>query len=233
MSLAGTLAQEMQEHGEKPAFIQFSQVAKHLPKKSEEAGHYVSIDVDYVEIRQPGSVDSVKFPVDEWLQQNKREIANGRLPAHFAQYYEKAYKAWKDGQEIPIEGTPIKGWQLIPPSQQQALLSTGMRTVEEVAQMNEDVQRRVGIGAAGIKLKAKHWLDAGKDRGPLSTKLAALELENAALKETINTLQANVKSLMEQQEQPQPSGTGVVEPISAADLLDDEETKPRGRSGKK
>src|SRR5690242_10009673 len=96
---------------QKPAHIMFHTGEKHLPKRSEAEGRYVSIDVDFVTVRQPGGTDSVIYEVQHWFDNILPiELSSGRLnPAH-AKYYKDAYQRWKEGQEMPVEGTPIRSW---------------------------------------------------------------------------------------------------------------------------
>src|SRR6185295_18164354 len=122
MSGVMEMASELLAKTGKPAYVEFSTMAKELKKRSEEEGRYVAIDVDIVSVRQIGATDSVIFEVERWLQQNKAEVAGGRLPPEHAEHYKRLYQHWKNGQELPVEGTPIKGWAVISPSQAELIV---------------------------------------------------------------------------------------------------------------
>ena len=51
----------------RPPFVEFKQVAKHDPKRSEELGYRVTKNVDMAYIMQPGSRDQVEIEAKAWL----------------------------------------------------------------------------------------------------------------------------------------------------------------------
>jgi hypothetical protein len=74
-----------------------------------------------------------------------------------AQYYE----AWKKGQELPAVGTPLGIWPGVNQAQASALKTFGIRTVEEVASMEEGVMNRVPLpGMRSLRENAKRFLEA-------------------------------------------------------------------------
>lgn len=228
MSNALDLASDLSKQAGRPAYIEFSTVAKHLPMRSEKEGRYIAMDVDMVTVRQIGAADSCVFETKSWLEQNRREVAGGRLPQEHADYYKKSYQRWKDGQEIPLEGTPIKGWPILSPAQTELLIRLGIRTVEELAVINDEVRTRVGMGAMALKQKAQSWLSQAQDKGPLTMQMAAvqatndrLEMQLAKLTEHIEALQADRKEPDKQQEQEQADGIGI------EDILDEVTPTPR------
>lgn len=50
---------------------------------------------------------------------------------------EPAYNAWKEGREIPLNGTPLAAWPGITPEQAEIFRLSGIRTVEAVRDMTE------------------------------------------------------------------------------------------------
>ena len=227
MSLVADLSQEITAKGEKPAYVEFTMVAKHLPMTSEKEGRYIAVDVEMVTVRQLGAADSAKFEVKQWLENNKREVRNGRLPAEHAAYYEKAYQRWKLGQEMPLQGTPIKGWAVISPAQAEMLIKMGIRTVEELSTINDEGRARIGMGAVTITNKAKAWLAQAEDKGPLTMQMAAVQQQNEQLSLTVAQLTERLDALTKQQPAPQH-----VESLpSALEILEDE-APPQRRPGR-
>lgn len=213
-----SLAEAMVERKERPAYVTFHRVPVEDKNRSAAAGYYVAMDVDYVHITPSGTKDVMKFKVPQWFDNMKRDVAMGRMPQQWVDDYKKAYEAWKNGQELPLNGTPIKGWGVISPAQQETLIGLRVLTVEDLASITDEGIRRLGMGAVDLKNKAKAWLSQMDDKGPLTMKVAALEQENAVLRGSVETLERQVASLMAQ--------NGVVPPaagISAGDILDDEE----------
>jgi hypothetical protein len=221
------MASELLQKTGKPAYVKFYTEPKELKKRSEEEGRYVAIDVDMVEVMQVGAADSVKFEVSRWLAQNQAEVSGQRLPMEHAAHYKKMYELWKAGQELPMEGTPIKGWAVIPPSQQEAIVRAGVRTVEDLAQMNGEAMARIGMGAVMLKNKALAWVAQAQDKGPLTMEMAHLKQENDVLKLNLEKLTETVKSLQAERPKRQ-ARIAQEEPeqgISLSDIVDEEPPK--------
>lgn len=222
----------------KPAYVEFSQVAKHLPSQSEKEGRYIAIDIDMVTVRQIGSSDSSIFEVTRWLAQNKAEVHGGRLPREHADYYERAYQAWKNGQELPLEGTPIRGWAPIPPSQQETVVRAGIRTVEDLATMNAEACQRIGMGAVMLKNKAMAWVAQAKDKGPLTMEMAALKQKNDLLEASVSKLTEQMQALLAEKprhlERAAPPDVDREPPqrgIGLGDILDEEPKRSHHKKG--
>lgn len=58
---------------------------------------------------------------------------------------EPAYNAWKEGREIPLNGTPLAAWPGITPEQAEIFRLTGIRTVEAVRDMTEMQRAKVRL----------------------------------------------------------------------------------------
>lgn len=58
---------------------------------------------------------------------------------------EKAYDAYKAGEEIPVDGTPIGSWPALTSDQAEAFRRIGIRTIEEVANMSDSVITKVPL----------------------------------------------------------------------------------------
>lgn len=164
-----------------------------------EEGQLISKDVDFVKVTQPGGKDTLEKPVDEWLKGMGEHAKAGRIPPHWAGQLKQAYKMWKEGEEMPLNGYSIKLWAPLLPSQRKILLELKIRTVEELAQANEEVIERIGIGGRSLVQMAQNWLADQKGPGAMAAKLADLEqkLERATelaakQQETINSLLAFV-----------------------------------------
>lgn len=77
-----------------------------------------------------------------------------------------AYDAWKEGSEIPDNGTPLEAWAGVTPEQVKFLKAMAIRTVEDVRDMGDRA------------LEALRWPDARK-----LPKLAKEYLEGAGIAE--------------------------------------------------
>lgn len=236
MSSITEMATELSGRVGKPAYVEFSQVAKHLPFRSEQEGRYIAIDVDMVTVRQIGSADSSIFEVTRWLKQNQDEVKGGRLPREHADYYARAYQLWKNGQELPLEGTPIKGWAVIAPSQAEAIVRAGIRTVEDLATMNGEAMQKIGMGAVMLKNKAQAWVAQAQDKGPLTIEMANLKAKNELLELNLQKLTEEFMALKPEKSGRAAKARQVEEPIQdgigLTDILDEQPRRGPGRPRK-
>lgn len=234
MSMASDIAQDRKE---RPAYVKFERVAVEDKAASLAAGRYVAKDVDMAFITPPYSRDIFKMKVTDWFTNMKQDVANGRMPEEWAQNYRKAYEAWKNGQELPLNGTPIKGWGVISPAVQETLIRLNILTVEDLSRVTDEGQRAIGMGAIDLKNKAVAWLAQMEDKGSVTMEMAALKQQNAQLQGNVATLERQVKELLavvKTQGAVDQGAYGVPDAgISASDLLeDDAATQPVVRRGR-
>lgn len=214
--------------------------------ESKKQGRYIAKDIDFAIITSPYSKDNVIHKVNVWLENTKQQVSNGRTPQAWLDHWKSLYEAWKNGQEVPLHGTPIRGWGLISPAQQENLIQMNVLTVEDLAATNEEGLRRLGMGALDLRNKARAWLKQLTDNGAVVQEIAGLKaenerlkLDNDALRIKVETLAANVEKLTLNTVQHSitlPSSSAGTS-ISAGDILDDDddvipEPKRRGRPAK-
>lgn len=219
---------------ERPPYVSFERRPVENIAESKAQGRYIAMDVDFALVTPPYSKDCVVHKVSSWLEIVKKNVRDGRTPQAWLDQWQEMYKRWKNGQEMPINGTPIKGWGVISPSQQEMLIQINCRTVEDLADVNDEGMRRIGIGSADLKQKAKAWLASMKDHGVVTRQVTELEKENAILKASLEALQNQVDALKamipRQQETVVQHDTNE---ITASELLEDDPApKRRGRPPK-
>lgn len=181
------------------SWVQFEQRDIENKEESKKQGKYVGTDIDFVIITPAYGKDDVHKTVESWKDGLKVQVESGRISHEDQLYYLAKYDAWKKGVDMPLEGTPIKGWPVLSPAQQKLLLSVGILTVEELATVNDEGIRRIGMGSVELKRKANAWLAQAQDKGPLTQKMAALETENTNQHTEIDTLKEQVAKLLAQQ----------------------------------
>lgn len=206
---------------ERPPYVRFERRVIEDKQASLREGRYVGKDVDFVVVTPTYSKDEFPAKYESWIENAQKNARDGRMNPKWVELWKEAYKMWKNGQEIPLHGTPIRGWGLISPAQQETLIQMNCKTVEDLAQVNDDGRRRIGMGAMDLQNKAKNYLQATKDHGPITTQITELEKENKILKSQVETLGAQVAALRTNPVQPMIQT--VKEPeITASDLLEDE-----------
>lgn len=176
---------------ERPAYVRFETRAIEDRNASIEKGHYVTKNVDYALITPPFSKDCVSQEVTVWLKTMDENVSAGRLPSRWRDNYKQQYEAWKRNEDVPLDGTPIKGWPLLSPAQQANLIAINVRTVEDLAAINDEGQKRYGMGALDLKNKAQAWIKS-------ASSLGSVVQENAALKTRVTDQEKTIKSMSEQ-----------------------------------
>jgi hypothetical protein len=232
---------EMSNRKDRPAYVRFERRAIEDRTVKSVDGRWPKRDVDFVLVTPPYSRDVFEQEAPAWFAQMQAEVNNNRLPEEWYDRYVKAYDKWKTGQEMPLDGEPIKGWGVLSPAQQSNLIAMNVLTVEDLAAVNDEGLRRIGMGASELRTKAKAWLAQMKDKGPLTQKMAALESENIALKASNENLERRVKELSAQVEAIQRGGLQpqhfspqqqIETGISASDILPEPPVASRKRADK-
>lgn len=220
-----TAVGQIAERQERPALVRFQRRTQENKAESVKQGKYVADNVDWALITPPYSKDVHETKVSTWLAQMDTDVRNGRLPDAWRDQYVAAYEKWKKGEEIPLNGTPIKGWGVISPAQQEMLIRINILTVEDLAGVNDEGCRRIGMGSLDLKNKAAAWLAQLQDKGPLTIKVAALEAavaekdgQIAALKHKVELLQNDLR--VAQMPRPTIDVTGT-DSIGLSDITDD------------
>jgi len=178
-------------------FVRFERVAFEDKQASLQAGHYVAQDIDMAYVTPPYSKDVMKYKVKSWMTQLQQDLTNNRISKQWVDEYKKAYEYWLKGQELPVDGIPIKGWGVISPAQQETLTRMHILTVEQLAAVNDEGMRRIGIGAVDMKTKAATWLKSLKKSGAVTIEMAELKAENTRLQTNITALEARLNQLQE------------------------------------
>lgn len=180
---------------ERPAYVQFELRAIEDRNATIKHGYYMTQDVEYALITPPYSKDCVEMKCADWLKKNDEDERNGRIPAAWRDKWKAAYQAWKNGQELPLDGYPIKGWGVLSPAQQQNLIAAGVKTVQDLAKINDEGLRRVGMGSVDLKNRAVAWLKAEQGPAKMAQENAALKIKVDQQAEQISQLAATVDEL--------------------------------------
>ena len=164
--------------------------------ESEKAGRPVQNVIPFVFVVSAGGQE-YEAVADEYLARKRKEAIQGNYNADWVDHFEKQYAAWKLGQEIPKEGTPLSQWQMIAdPSTRERIISAGVTTVEELMQVPDGSPRAQAIGLDWRVWRdmARAWHDEGVSKGSHAK-------ENADLKARLELLEGIVKQQAEKLEQ--------------------------------
>ena len=182
---------------ERPPYVTFKSEPKENKKLSQEKGRYIAEDVEYACITTPGSKDILFERLPQWWDKLAEQVQNGRCPSAWVSRWKEQHANWKKGQEMPPEGTPVRGWAVVTPAQQEMLIRANILTVEDLANASADALQQVGMGSVSLKVKAETWLKAASlnGRGKVTQEMAAVKRENEHLKSEVETLKAQVEKL--------------------------------------
>lgn len=120
---------------------------------------------------------------------------------------EPAYDAWKAGQEIPVAGTPLAAWPILSDEQRAAIMRTGIKTVEDLAELPDSAITKLPLpNARDLGKQARLFLET-TDRAVVAQqiaerdeKIAVMEEEMAAMKELLQQHLPKGKAKAEKEE---------------------------------
>lgn len=223
----------MQAMEARPPYVTFETRSVEDREESIKQGMYVGKDVDYVLITPSGSKDRIDRVVEEWLPQTRAEVQAERLPASWADHYAQAYKAFKAGQEIAVVGTPIQNWPGLSPTQYKTMQSLHIRSVEDLAQSNEETINRLGMGGRQLKQRAADWLASAQNVGQVAEKASELQAKLEAAEARVQELTELAENMGARLQALEGVNGGIPRPdsmttaIQASDFIDD--TDPPAR----
>lgn len=164
-------------------------------------GRYSCNDIEFVTITPHGGnlvVDKQITPelLTEWKFHSEKE------------YMYKAYLAWKEGREAPVNGHPIREWPAASPAQVKICEKLGIKAVEELAGIPDDVLPKLGQGARAIRDKAREWIKISGNQGKVLEEIAAVKASLEDIKNENERLRQENISLKEQFEDGGKKGKG-------------------------
>lgn len=161
------------DEADKTLLVKFFMKPRQDKAASEREGRPIFRDVEYVDIKIPGNRNSGAC-------RPATEMDRARFPDH--------YKAFKEriSQEVN-EGTPLAEWPLISRSMAEELSFFHVKTVEQLATMS-DAQASKFMGLAGVRQRAKLWLESVEKEKPLWEMDQKMRAQKAEIQELKNSL---------------------------------------------
>jgi len=172
--------------------------------RSEAAGRAIFVDAEMVRIIVPGDA---------------RSIVTRRVTNQDKIEYEREYQAYKKGEQIASEGTPLEHWGMISRAIARQLKMVNVFSVEHLANLSDEQLSHTGVlGARVLRKQAAAFLEHAKT-GKLSSQLVA---ENERLTNQVASMQAQMTAMNAKfEELLQRAGQNPVDhvPMSANPLL--------------
>jgi len=149
-----------------------------------------------------------------------------RVAEEHRQRWPKEYDAFKKGQEIAPDGTPLEQWPVLKKAMVLELKAIGFMTVEQVAAMSDQAIQRIGMGGRRLKDLALAYLDEAQAAAIVTAARADSERKDseiAALRLQVENMSSQLQQmhthLMEKLDAPSQIATmipGVSDPAELA-----------------
>lgn len=137
-------------------------------------------------ITSHGSKDCHETVAEEWLARLKSQGQGGDEYAQDCyDKFSKQFAAWRDGHELPREGTPIKTWAMCTREAGTRLIATGITTVEDLSAFPDSNLSVIGMDGRYLRDMARGWINEAKDKGANAKALADANVKIGALEETV------------------------------------------------
>lgn len=165
----------MQKNGDLGTTARFFRKPCYSAFLSNEQGKEVLVDKDYVEIKIAGEREPRVLMVND--------SHKTRFP--------KEWRAYKDDVELQQTGTPIENLHEISDAQKLLCKSYNITHIEQLAELNDDAIRRLGVGGYEMKEKAIGYLDDATTR---------IEEDSKNMKQQLAEQQALIEKLLREKE---------------------------------
>jgi hypothetical protein len=198
----------------RPPFVRFEEREMGLnPEATEAAGRPIPRIVIMACITNAGSKDCFEKIADEWLADKHKQSLNNLFPVEWVQLFRAQFEAFKQGHELPRDGTPIKTWAMCTREAGTRLLACGITTVEDLAEFPDSNLSVIGMDGRYLRDMARGWINEAKDKGANAKALAdanvrigTLQGDNERLSERLQRLEARLEA--RQDEEPARRGPG-------------------------
>ena len=175
--------------------------AAELARRQEEQDRTPFIFVREFKIEYEPKPDGT-FKEVEWVAWGKKGVQNPSITNEKISTLQKYpdnpiwgvikpfYEQWKKGQEAVVDGTPLSAWSGITPELKKVLEPANIRSVEDLAKMEDSAIQRLGVPNLRRKQQeARSFLEAQRSTSGIAA-------ENLKLKEQVEALMADRKSVV-------------------------------------
>lgn len=195
---AGDMKCEVPDVAEKTSYTPYTkrvQVDREITKFKENPQTKVFEEVKETLTFEEDRVFYNKYIENPWIDKLRERLRNKQLSQYYFDYCVKNFEAFKQKQDMPIDGFALVNWKGIDPMARDKLLQMGINSVEKLANMTEEAIQYYGMGARALKDKAKNFLIANDKPAQAAIQLTKLESENAEMKEALSAMQAKLAEL--------------------------------------
>lgn len=163
-------------------FVEFYTEAVEFKAESEKEGRPIFREVPFIRIQHPG---------------DRNNVLETKATDHYKQKYAREWREFESRGANEVIGTPLSQWPPVTKSQVKEAEYFGVRTVEQLAAVNDAALQKIGMGWRELRTKALAYLDAAAGNAAQSAQAAEnerLRAEMAALKASFEAMQADKPS---------------------------------------
>jgi len=159
-----------------PPYIDYRNDVKENRAETIKAGRIMYDNVVIVSLTPMGDNKTiVEKEVGDWLAHLGERLHNKQISQKYYDFCTQHYAAWSEKRELPAQGTPLQTWPQIDKAQIENVLNANIRTVEDLANANDEGLQLIGMGGRALKEKAKTYLKSATDHGAVTEKVSSLE----------------------------------------------------------
>lgn len=163
--------------------------------KSAEAGYEVPKIVTFIRITPHGHKgDPMEFFAEDFIERKGLEAKAGRYDHSWVARFKEGLAEFREGRELPREGTPLLTWERILKSRREQLAAR-FPTLEDLAACPDSNLGEIGLDGRVLRDMAKAELQAKKDLEPVVRELAVAKEENRQLRQQLDRLAARLDAL--------------------------------------
>lgn len=163
--------------------------------KSAEAGYEVPRIVTFIRITPHGHKgDPMEFFAEDFIERKGLEAKAGRYDHSWVARFKEGLAEFREGRELPREGTPLLTWERILKSRREQLAAR-FPTLEDLAACPDSTLGDIGLDGRVLRDMAKAELQAKKDLEPVVRELAVAKEENRQLRQQLDRLAARLDAL--------------------------------------
>ena len=147
--------------------------------KSIEAGRPIFDDVEWVEIRHPGSRDYGVYPATDRSHWDADQFTGEQRAVTYAERFSRQYQQFKASQQQTKAGTPIDYLTFLTEGKRAELRALNIYTAEALAIVDGAELKNLGPGGREIKNKTMEFLENSSEAARISKLEAELEVIKA------------------------------------------------------
>lgn len=178
------------------------------PVQSQELGYEVPKIVTFIMLTPHGHKgDPMEFAADEFIARKELESRAGRYDREWVKEFREGLALYREGREIPRNGTPLITWERILKSRREALRAR-FPTVEDLAATPDSSLSEIGMDGRVLRDMARADIQSKESLAPVVKQLADANETNRQLQERLDQLMARIAVLESQEHQLRVRGPG-------------------------